>query len=1319
MAMPLLLRNCALLAIATLTSVVLVGGSQGQTVTTAVKVVKPPAAKATTPGATTELPENVFAPPPDQPGETPEQKKAARLQKIQQLTFDRRPSAILKVWATPEDASDDDQDEGDADPETPGNPNVPRQAPPNANGQAAKPKPDPFDLELKAFRRKVTAGDWSAVKTFLSALPEDEAKAVYKKLIDTLPVANPMMAMMAGRQGGRGPRMTQQQMMMMQQNPQMGMFMEKNSLSNADVIALATIRPVDLEPELLQGLGQAVRVSIDAGNAIEDLLERLKTVVKDDEPMPAEKAETQPKDSTKDEKKEPKKPAKPRDPRLTRREVSKILLAANCAEEAGAYLPTAEKAEADNDREALNLLSRHYIAMYARDKKAEYLERSWAVTRAVLAVGKVDQKAKNEALTRAVELAVQVKEQLGKAWLEESFTKRPERGMEIIAAIGAASSQGIQSHAQDADFRKKSLELQKTAVDALLKASPELASGWGTTLSLLASAWMGEADFSQQFDDSTSLGPSMRRDQFGNFYYNNNDGNMNGMMMNNPNMPKAVRVADVLESRPGPAWTKLLDPGLAPKFASTVAQLYLKVGEDALAFPYIEALAKTHPAKAKSLAEEFVKVWTRNHDPNAERNRTNIYMYMFGFERKAESIPLTRSKQERNLKELAGWVKKLRALPLEKLDEKLLASAFTACHSSAEVYRVDAIESVFGSLDGLKPETLAALVQQMRTNLASVWRQPAVQEQNKTKRREKDIRGEVLRGYELARAVVDSGLKKYPGEWSLELAGAAVAHDENNFRQELDPTLLFTKQRADALARFRHAAELYAKNVTKLAEDKETAEPYQMWFYASLGACDMPAIDEKTVPDVRQPALIKQAIDALPGLAASRHVGKFANDLFTRMSALSPSVKFRYLKGGFEIVGDHKQAHEARKVYDYYKDLVTELKLETIIDGSTDVGHDKPFGVFVNIRHTREIERESGGFGRYLQNQNQNTGFFFYNYGRPLENYRDKFQEAATKALQDHFQVLSVTFQDEKVNSKATAEYGWRVTPYAYVLMKAKNPEVDKIPPLRLDLDFLDTSGYVILPAESPVIPVDAGVKTPPTRPFEGLKVTQTLDERQAKDGKLILEVKAISRGLVPGIDSILDIKSPGFVRGKTEDQGLSVSKFDSEGEKTAVLSERAWLVNLQAEEGLPAVPKEFHFAEAKTDVKEMLHQRYADADLAAVGPVVALEEKYGKPSYAYVWRAAGLLALILAATIPAAIWARKSTGKKAVAGRYAMPEQVTAFSVLGLLKDIQHNDGLPPVQKQELAASIQSLEHHYFAGKSAAEPDLHAIASSWIQQTA
>ncbi len=158
----------------------------------------------------------------------------------------------------------------------------------------------------------------------------------------------------------------------------------------------------------------------------------------------------------------------------------------------------------------------------------------------------------------------------------------------------------------------------------------------------------------------------------------------------------------------------------------------------------------------------------------------------------------------------------------------------------------------------------------------------------------------------------------------------------------------------------------------------------------------------------------------------------------SRASArVKPAVKFRYLKAGFEIVGDHEQAAEAKKVFDYYKDLVSEIKLETVIDGSTVVGHTRPFGVFVFLRHTREIERESGGFGRYLQNQNSTNTMFSYNYGRPTADYRDRFQSAATEALKEHFEVLSVTFETDKVHSRAAKEYGWRITPYAYLLAQA------------------------------------------------------------------------------------------------------------------------------------------------------------------------------------------------------------------------------------------------------------------------------------------
>ena len=452
---------------------------------------------------------------------------------------------------------------------------------------------------------------------------------------------------------------------------------------------------------------------------------------------------------------------------------------------------------------------------------------------------------------------------------------------------------------------------------------------------------------------------------------------------------------------------------------------------------------------------------------------------------------------------------------------------------------------------------MAELCQQMRGNLIGVWRQPAEQEKSKTKRREKDIRAEVLRGYEVARAVIDRGLDKHRDHWALVLARATLMHDENNYLQELERTPEFAPRRQRAFDEFHRAALLYAAAVPALEQSDETTQAFDYWYCAGLGACDPQHITEETLSDQRQPKLIREAIAKIPGESGERHMSKFANAVFTRLSQVKPSIKFRYLKAGIEIVGDHPQAYEARKVFAYYKDLVTEIQLEAKVDGGDVVGHEQPFGLFVNLRHTREIERESGGFGRYLQNQN-NSGFYYYNFGRPLENYREKFQDAAKQALQEHFEVMSVTFQDEKVNSRATNEYGWRVTPYAYLLLKARGPKVDKVPPLRLDLDFMDTSGYVVLPVESPTIPVDATPAKGAIRPFEKLQITQTLDERQAGQGKLILEIKAVAHGLVPDLDQILTLDQPDFERAKIDDQGVSVSKFDQDSPATVIDSERA-----------------------------------------------------------------------------------------------------------------------------------------------------------------
>ena len=402
-----------------------------------------------------------------------------------------------------------------------------------------------------------------------------------------------------------------------------------------------------------------------------------------------------------------------------------------------------------------------------------------------------------------------------------------------------------------------------------------------------------------------------------------------------------------------------------------------------------------------------------------------------------------------------------------------------------------------------------------------------------------------------------------------------------------------------------------------------------------------------------------------------------------------------------------------RKVLDYYQDLVHEIKLDARVDGSNDVGHKEPFGVFVDIRHTKEIERESGGFGRYLQNQNNQ--YWSYNFGRPAENYRDKFSEAATKALEEHFEVLSVTFENPEVNSKALPEYGWRVTPYAYLLLKAKGPQVDKLPPLKLNLDFLDTSGYAVIPVESPALGIDAHPEKAPARPVEDISITQTLDERQADAGKLILEVKATAHGLVPALDELVAVKPAEFNVAKTDDKGVSVVEFDKKADKTCITSQREWTITFTAMPNLTERPKSFQYPTGKVPLKEMVYQRYQDADLVPAAATISLEQRYGNPRRMWLWLGLATLAVLACGVVALVSW--KRTRKPAPAPKFQMPQSVTPFTVLGLLRDIQHNNGLSAQSLSELNDAINRLETHDFERPDPSAPDLENIARTWLGQ--
>ena len=442
----------------------------------------------------------------------------------------------------------------------------------------------------------------------------------------------------------------------------------------------------------------------------------------------------------------------------------------------------------------------------------------------------------------------------------------------------------------------------------------------------------------------------------------------------------------------------------------------------------------------------------------------------------------------------------------------------------------------------------------------------------------------------------------------------------------------------------------------------------------------------------------------------------FANTLFTRMSSVNPAVKFRYVRAGLDIVGDHERAEEAREVYDYYKDLVTEIALVAEIDGSPRVGHGEPFGLF-GAPPTHPRDRARVGRVRSLPDQPEQPGLLLQLRPPPPRTTATSSRRRRGEILGEQFDVQSVTFNHPDAHSRAEEEYGWRRTPYAYLLLRPLGPEVDRVPSLRLDLDFLDTTGYAVIPIESPPVPIDATPVAGDPRPVAGVTITQTLDERQASTGKLIVEVKATGRGLVPALDDLVDLRSDGFVVDSVEDQGVAVSEFDKEGEEVAVVADRTWMISMTAGDDLESLPESFRFGTAKIDDAEMEHLRYVDADLASVEPVVPLDHSYGEVETDWKTPAAGAALLLIA--LLGAIAIIRSTGVETDRGRrYEVPESLSPFTVIGLLRDIEHNNGLTDDGRSELRRDIDRIERYYYQDRRDEQPDLEAIARGWVDRT-
>jgi hypothetical protein len=1164
---------------------------------------------------------------------------------------------------------------------------------------------DPKADEVAKFQRAVQAGRWDEVARTLDSFDrKDDQKKLYKQLVQQLSSADTTGGGGDGPQNGssetRSGRIIRSSgggatIVMGPSGPMPGGPGGGGGGSGGpyllpqDLIAVLRMAPADFDDDLIEPLGQLVSLALSKASVIEPIVETLDKGIRNlggsDE--------------------------------ANRYRAAQVLASAGRDLESGQFLPPLKAPLGDNNPKLLDLTAKHLMAKAGdadRDDREPLRLRAWQVTQAQLTHPKADPKQRDAAVARALELFPQLPKDKTEAWFKEGLSKE-QQGVAVLSNVNASLQQAFQN--RDSSQREKGLKQQKQLIENLLADGGGDAHRWAPALNVLAIQWVFEADYTR--NRPTQRDQMRQRNTMYGPYYEGPP-----PQINNGNEPQPLDPQVLLDSAPPDAWLALLDPALATRVRAAVAQMQLKGDSPLDALPIIESLAKQHPKLANDLADSLISALSRVWDPNQNsynRYRSYVYYGPYGYSQDSgNGIPLTRSAQIRNLAELSATLKTLSALPIEPVRDSGVVGAFTNAHSAAEVFRIEDIETVFGPAGQIQRDTLVELAQSMRQRLATSWRSPQVQQQAKTKRTDKELDAEVTRGYTLLSKMLEDRISKEP-DWKLMTVLGSTLYDwaEYDYGKQVD-LAIYTARRDKAFGIFKAAAEKYQAKLPELRDSEQTPFVHEQWFNAALGASDLAALTRQATPAQSQIDQIRQSLLAIqPKPLAEKHMTAFAKWLGDAPNTIKPELKHRFLKAGLQVAGDHPAAEPARKLVQYYADLLTEVELHAGVDGDPTIGHTNPFGLHLAIRHTQAVGRESGGFNKYLTNQQSRSGYYYSGPpGQGPVNYRDDFEKKLRGALADRFEIQSVTWYDEKVESRPFGKPGWRETPIAYVLMKPKDASVDKIPAIPIDMDFQDKTGTVILPVTTQVLLIDSRPDNAPPRPVDHIEVTQILDQRDAANGKLTLDIKATAKGLLPDLAGLLDVNVPGFKVDKTDENALTVTAMDAEGDALRPVSERSWLIHLSAADGSRGGAM-FKFPQPKAKDIKVAYKRYADADVADVDPQVAVA---GLPLRSTRTWIGWTIALVALAAVGLLAWwkrRRKHVADDQPQHAYAVPQHVSPFTVIDLLKRIETDPvlGLSEAQRQQLTNEILHLQEKFFSPKPNGEaaPDLSAVAAKWV----
>ena len=999
-----------------------------------------------------------------------------------------------------------------------------------------------------------------------------------------------------------------------------------------------------------------------------------------------------------------------------------ILLArAGMADEAYEYLPSLDMGRAIADEEILLV---HALYHADRAKAASGVEKdlehrtAWEIFGEITLMEDADLKVRQEGLKAAMALLSEVPEAQAREWLDRVFANDQvaPAALEIVALDAMNLRKGRLNTAQKA----KSIVVMQTAVARLLDSERIDNSALRVPLRMLTTGLVAEAE-------AALSEKSNRR------------GTPPGTAM-------------LLRAVPDEAWLESIEPSLAVRASRAFVGVAALADETDMALDILEKGIRRHPAEASNLAGSFLEVWIKRLRPDTNSNQTaamRSMLFAFGGRTAVPAAPLTRGRQARNLNRLERVLELVRERGVDPRTLPNIVGAFQACHSRSETYTEEDIERVLGPVDELPANTAATLSLAMRSGLGGDWRSREVQQRFGMRRNATEIAQIVEDGYALAILLIDKAIEEEPDSWLHAMNKAALAYERLEHRKSQSDEELadYGELRRASFDAFSEAAKSYAWAVEE-GRIKPTPAVYLAWFNAAIGATDLSQLTRDNIlyegsQRDTQIDRIRESLASMPPAVAEEHIGMMAQALAGAVTSLNPEVKPRVVRHALRIVGEHPNSASLRRIQALYDDLIQdEIRLRLTLDGPVEIGSQEPFGAVLTLRYTNAVDRETDGFSKYLQNNvwvNLGTGSTWV-------NYRDRLERSIENAFDENYRVEAVSFFDSMHPSSDVmegGERGWQEKPLAYVVMQATDPSNERVPPVQMDLDFIDQTGPVILAVESNSPAVDAA-EDPGPRPIKDLKVSQVIDVRSADDGEIVVEIQARGRGVVPKLENLLDgfqssldgfeiaedgldTHPIGVSASDTEDSGGRSFRFntDDEEEKSYAgkdedgvyrkMTERAWTIRYVPTGGSVAnamvLPKLSEGMEG-----ELESRYYNDMDLVvASGASIPVGGSMSGGMIALL-----IIVLVVGVVAVVALVMRSGRGEEETdqLGEL-LPARDTPLGAITALRRIDEVYGSRLGERRsELIADIASLEERHFSRDGAAvqNGDVKSVVDRWAR---